>query len=292
MTIEYRQVMVAGQSVMMPVSIDPATGKPYPVGSAEYYAAEWLTDLPGFQPSGDAGLTPTDITFTVRITNAGILDRRALEGSVPSYSCASTTAEPCLIGTEWVEEIPGDPFQIPLFWNSSDYAEYVAHMKSVHPGARIEKERVASGQWMPQVPDVVGGSFIRPDNYLTIEQTARFTVPARGGGPGGGGYWNPEYPWIRLGITGGPINGRTYGPLGGGTVKLHPGCQVTFDYASKALTVNGANGPSPEPGPELPPGPGPEPPLKEAKMNWGLAVLGFFVVLVIATRDGGKKRGR
>lgn len=184
-----------------------------------------------------------DIAFTVRIINAEILDQNALAlYGLSVYSCAETAQDACIIGWEWVEGPGGEPFEMPIFWSSTDYAVYVNHMQTEHPGADIVSERSSSaGQWMPQVPDIVGDSYIRPPSWLGIGEIAILTVPLVGGGPGGGGYWNPTYPRVLLEVTGGPLiigNQTWYGPLGSAYVELHQGALITFDFNTRLFTVS------------------------------------------------------
>jgi len=182
---------------------------------------------------------PVDMTFTVRIINAEILDQTALEVfGLPVYGCGI-----CVVNIGYMESEGGEILPYPIFWETTNYATYVAHMRSEHPTVAIEEESTPSrGQWMPQVPNRSHDRFIRED-WLTIDQEGELTIPYTGG-EYGGEYWNPEFPWVYLSITGGPylVGGQpTYGPLNqpyGTPVELHQGALVTFNYATKAFTVS------------------------------------------------------
>lgn len=187
--------------------MEPNKGPPLP----DFLQIFW----PWYTPPGtEPGITtPTDITFTVAITNAEVLDQRAAE-VFEGYGCL----EPCgmVFGT---------------------WEELLAHARVAHPEfyevlISQPPPEPPRGQWMPQVIDVKYDSYMSPDTWLGIDQTAKFTIPARNG------YWDPEYPYVTLRVTGGPREGYDFGVLGAGTVELYPGCQVTFDYATKEFTVS------------------------------------------------------
>ncbi|GAH66436.1 unnamed protein product, partial [marine sediment metagenome] len=216
-----------------------------------YYTAMWF-EKEGYETTIEFGITlvegnnelniqitpspptPTETTFTVRIINAEILDQNALAAfGLPTYSCVI-----CVVDVGWMEGEGGELIPYPIFWETTDYAAYVTHMQSVHPGVAIWEERPQErGRWGPRIPGglIPGVSWISPEDGDWIGEpglitsTVSLTVPAFKPGTTQPAYWwIPEYPWVHIEINGGPYIARppTYGPLNqpyGTPVELHQG---------------------------------------------------------------------